>query len=203
MPSVLFGVYRKLRWTDFQPVATAPPGKPAAAAAETILGHTLSGGVPHNISPPGATPIFQVPDTLSVNVFPSAACWRLASVSAWPGPQQVWLIKHEQGHYDIHALMWRDFFYRIQGMVGQSFPTLATVNAEITAHGAATIGRIAKLQSDYDADTANSQNGGEQWNWWSAIERASQLHRTPLVAGPDGRYLRIELADALHKADLA
>jgi hypothetical protein len=88
-------------------------------------------------------------------------------------------------------------------MIGQPFTDSGALHAQMVNHRAATLGRISTLQQNYDSDTANSRNGSEQWNWWSAIQRASQLHRTPLVLGADGRYLRIELADALQAAGLA
>jgi hypothetical protein len=203
MPSVLTGVDRQLQWSDFKVVATPPAGKPAEAAAETIPNHTAMGGAPHNIWPHGAAPIFQIPDNLVMKVFLKDASWRLASVSQWSGADQVWLIKHEQGHYDLYALMARDFFQRIRAMIGQPFTDSGALHTQMVNHRAATLGRISTLQQNYDSDTANSRNGSEPWNWWSAIQRASQLHRTPLVLGADGRYLRIELADALQAAGLA
>jgi hypothetical protein len=203
MPSMLTGVDRKLRWQDFKSVVTPPAGVPDGAVAETLPNHSAAGGAPQKTTIAGGQPIFQIPDTLVINVFLRNDSWRLSSVSAWPGAEQVWLIKHEQGHYDIYALMVRDFFQRVRGMIGQPFSDARALHAQLARHRAATIDRIAALQANYDADTANSRNGSEQWNWWSAIERASQLHRTPFVVGPDGRYLRIELADALKTAGLA
>ena len=203
MASVLTGVDRKLLWSDFQAVANAPAGAPEGAAAQTIPNHTATGGVPHNVAATGLAPIFMIPDNLVINVFLQNDSWRLDSVSNWTGAEQVWLIKHEQGHYDIHALLVRDFFVRIQAMIGQPFSDAAALQSQLIDHRAATIGRIAGLQDDYDNDTANSRNGSEQWTWWNAIERASQLHRVPLVTGADGRFLRLELIDALTAAGLA
>jgi Bacterial protein of unknown function (DUF922) len=203
MPSMLTGVERKLRWPDFKAVDTAPAGVPEEAVAQTIPLHSASGGIPHNVAPAGFKPIYMIPDALTMNVYLDAASWRLTSVSRWTGADQVWLIKHEQGHYDIYALMVRDFFVRVRALIGQPFSDLADLHEQLADHRAATIGRISKLQHDYDVDTANSRNGSEQWNWWCAIQRASQLHRTPLATGPDGRYLRIELAAALEAAGLA
>jgi hypothetical protein len=203
MPSKLTGVDRRLRWGDFKSVATPPAGVPPGAAAQTIPLHTATGGTAHNVGPAGLTPFFEIPDTLIINVSLSRDSWRLDSVSNWSGTDQVWLINHEQGHYDIYALLVRDFFVRIQGMIGQPFTDAAELREIILDHRAATIGRIAGVQQDYDDDTANSRNGGEQWNWSCAIQRAKQLHRMPLVAGPDGRYLRVELLDELKSAGLA
>jgi hypothetical protein len=203
MPSMISGVYRKLQWRDFKVVETPPAGVPAGAVAQTITSHTALGGLPRKSSSPGIADVFMVPDTLVITITFNSASWRLASVSHWSGKDQVWLIKHEQGHYDINALLVRDFFHRIQAMVGQPFFDANDLKDQILAHRAATIGRIAATQDAYDKDTENSRDRSEQWAWWSAIERASQLHRSPLVTGTDGRYLRIELADALAKAGLA
>lgn len=203
MASVLTGVYRKLKWADFQALDAVPAGKPAWAAAETVVSHTATGGLPQATTLSGLPPVFHIPDNIAITVAMQPASWRLTSVSRWTGPQQVWLIKHEQGHYDIYALMVRDFFHRIQGMIGETFFDANDLKAQMLAHRAATIGRIAETQKAYDTDTQNSRDGSEQWTWWSAIERASQLHRSPLVKGRDGRFLRIELADALAKAGLA
>jgi hypothetical protein len=202
MPSMISGVYRKLQWKDFKVVEAPPAGVPAGAVAQTITSHTALGGLPLKTSPPGSPAIFQVPDTLAITITFDSASWRLASVSQWSGKDQVWLIKHEQGHYDINALFVRDFFHRVQAMVGQPFFDANMLKDQLLAHRAATIGRISATQDAYDRDTENSRNGSEQWAWWSAIERAGQLHRTPIIVGPDGRYLRVELADALVKAGL-
>ena len=51
-----------------------------------------------------SAPAFAIPDTLAVKVSITRDSWRLTSLSAAPGRKQVWLIKHEQGHYDIDAL---------------------------------------------------------------------------------------------------
>jgi len=203
MPSVLTGVDRKLRWSDFNVVAAPPAGAPAAATAMTNPGHTAAGGLPRNIAAAGMTPIFMIPDTLVVNVFLQSDSWRLASVSAWSGADQVWLIKHEQGHYDLYALMVRDFFERIRSLIGQPFTDAAELHALMLDHREATLGKAKTLQKAYEDDTENSRNGDEQWAWWCAIQRAREAHRTPLTRGADGRYLRVELLDALVAAGLS
>ena len=202
MASRLTGVYRKLKWSDFRVFETVPAGIPANVVAETLVSHTELGGDTRRIAGAGGSAIFEVADNLVINVFLQTNTWRLASLSRRTGAQQAWLIKHEQGHYDIYALLARDFYYRAQAMIGVPFSSNNALINQVNAHRAATLGREDAIQKAYDADTESSQNRSEQWAWWSAIERASQLHRSPLVTGPDGRYLRIELADALAKAGL-
>ena len=112
------------------------------------------------------------------------------------------LIKHEQGHYDITALLARDFYWRLRGLVGMPFSSIAEMTNAVNAHASATVGGSAQINLDYDNDTQHSRNGSEQWNWWSAIQRAQQLHRTPLEKNADGSLSRIELMAALRAAGL-
>jgi hypothetical protein len=200
--SMLFGVERRLRWSDFEVVAKAPPDAPDGAAAQTIAKFTLTGNNVVNVAPPGARPMFTIADTLVMRVFPTSDCWRLASVSQWPGDKQAWLIAHEQGHYDIAALLARDFFYRLRALIGVTFSDRDELRRKADDHARKTTDRIRELNELYEADTENSQNGSEQWAWRCAIERARQLHRTPLERGLDGHYLKLEIADALQSAGL-
>ena len=86
-------------------------------------------------------------------------------------------MRHEQGHYDICALMVRD--------LKETY-----------------FDEIGSIQNIYDADSKHSRDGEEQWVWWSVIRRAMELHRVPLTLGPDGRYLKLRLLDALEGAGL-
>jgi hypothetical protein len=140
---------------------------------------------------------FAIPDTLVVKVSITPDSWRLTSLSAATGPKQVWLIKHEQGHYHIDALLARDFYERVRSLMGLTFANASEAWTRLADHRAATIGRADALNQDYDDDTENSQNGNEQWNWWCAIERARQLHRSPLERDRNGHLLKMELVDAL------
>jgi len=147
------------------------------------------------------SPIYMILEPFLVRVFLGPGCWRLASVSTWSGADQVRLIKHEQGHYDIHALLARDFYQRIRSIMSQPFdPALALEDVE--DHRDATLGRVALMNRDYDATTWGSQKGAAQWTWWCAIERARQLHRSPPVRDPEGRLLKVELVDALRSFGL-
>jgi hypothetical protein len=126
--------------------------------------------------------------------------WRLESLSKASGRDQVWLIKHEQGHYDIDALLARDFFERVRSMIGQPFSSARSALDQVTVHHNATRGRADALNKLYDDDIyaiENSIDRVEQWNWWCAIERARQLHRSPPERDAEGRLLNVELVNAL------
>jgi hypothetical protein len=195
-------VERRLRWSDFRVVTNAPPDAPDGAAAQTIAKFTLTGNNVVNVAPPGAGPMFTISDTLVMRVFLTSERWRVASVSQWPGNRQAWLIAHEQGRYDIPALLARDFFYRLRALIRVTFSDRNELQGKVADHGRKTTDRIQELNGLYEADTENSQNGSEQWAWHCAIERARQLHRTPLERGLDGHCLKLELPDALQSAGL-
>ncbi len=202
MASALFGVDYRVRWPDYQSVATPPAGVPANMMMETRTDTSVLG---LDVVPRGSAsaPAFAIPDTLAVKVSITRDSWRLTSLSAAPGRKQVWLIKHEQGHYDIDALLARDFYQRVRSLMDLTFANASDAWGQLRDHRAATIGRADALNHDYDTDTQNSQNGDEQWTWWCAIERARQLHRSPLERGRDGHLLKMELVDALSGFGLA
>jgi hypothetical protein len=202
MASALFGVEYKVRWADYRSVASPPVGVPPNMMMETrtdtaVVGlDVVRGGA-------ASAPQFTVPDTLSIKVSATPDSWRLSSISTSSGRDQVWLIKHEQGHYDIDALLARDFYERVLSMMGVTFASANEAWSQLRGHRAATIGRADAINHDYDDDTHNSRDHNEQWNWWCAIERARQLHRSPATQGRDGRLLKIELIDALAAVGLA
>ena len=100
MTSTLLGVPRILKWADFQTVTIAPGGVPFGA--ETIVTHHVSGLHPMKVQG-GQSDLFLLPDSITVSVTLAANAWRLPSVE-----NDQWLLRHEQGHYDIYALMIRD-----------------------------------------------------------------------------------------------
>jgi len=198
MASALFGVGYKVRWADYRSLPTPPVGVPERMVMET---RTATSVVGLDVVPDASQ--FVVPDTLTIKVSTTPDSWRLNSLSAIPGPKQVWLIKHEQGHYDIDSLLARDFYERVRSLMGRTFADAGEAWRQLRDHRAATIGRADAINHDYDDDTQNSEIGAEQWNWWCAIERARQLHRSPAEHNRDGRLLKIELIDALAAVGLA
>lgn len=199
--AALFGVDYKLRWADFQSVATPPAGVPAMESLETRTQITVGGFFIDTVWQ-GATSFYMIRDTLVVRVFIRSDSWRLASLSTASGRDQVRLIKHEQGHYDITALLARDFYQRVRSLIGQPFTDPANASEQVQDHRDATIGRDDALNKLYDDDTKNSRDGVEQWSWWCAIERARQLHRSPPARDAEGRPLKVELVDALRSFGL-
>ena len=199
MASSLLGADYTVQWSDFA-VRTTPPAGDEGFDARIFTHAARTGGTVISMS--SVASFFTIRDDLTLRVSVAPTSWRLSSASSRTGKEQVWLIKHEQGHYDIHALLARDFYWRVRGMMGVPFTSTADIAGTVQDHAEATIGNLDQLNQDYDNDTKNSRDGEEQWSWWCAMQRARQLHRTPLEKNADGQLLRIELMAALRAAGL-
>ena len=213
MASALSGVDRKLRWTDFTSVAapppiTPPPAYPPGAMTDAEINVR---GLQLDVVWLGAPgPFYKIRDSLIVRVSLNPDSWRLASLSTAPGPDQVWLLKHEQGHYDIHALLARDYYQRVRSMMDQPFTNPADAREQLSDHLDATLRRVEAMNRDYDATTWGGSKREVQWSWWCAIERARQRHQSPLarddfgrlLKDDEGHLLKVELVDALRSFGL-
>jgi hypothetical protein len=193
MTSTLSGVPRTLKWTDFQAMTTAPGGVPFAA--ETVTTHKITGVNPMKVEA-SRDEFLLLANSITVSVTLAPSSWRLTSVD-----NDQWLLRHEQGHYDVYALMVRDWFTDVVAMIPQPW-TKADLTEQMSSLQETYFDRIPSIQKAYDDDTGHSRNGEDQWEWWSAIRRAMELHRLPLTPGPDGRLLKLRLLDALRTANL-
>jgi Bacterial protein of unknown function (DUF922) len=205
MSSALFGADYKLRWADFQSVAAPPPTPQPPAYPPAAFTHPeikVQGRQLDVVWQGAPGPFYMIRNSLVVRVSLNADSWRLDSVSTWPGPDQVWLLKHEQGHYDIYALLARDYYQRVRSMMGQPFTKPADAGEQLSDHVDATLSRVEAMNRDYDATTWGGSKREVQWSWWCAIERARQLHRSPPARDADGRLLKVELVDALRSFGL-
>src|ERR1041385_7492150 len=115
MPSKLVGLFKTLTWNDFQ--GPPDPKKPSLDA------FTSAGFVLPVINPvliPGTTNLHfddNVVITVSMN---SGKSWkRQSNINAKGTTYATDLLKHEQGHYDINALIARDLFIEIMQLKGR------------------------------------------------------------------------------------
>jgi hypothetical protein len=193
MTSTLSGVPRTLTWSDFQAVTTAPGGVPFDA--QTVPTHRVAGFNPRKVEASREEFVLLV-NSITVTVTLASSSWRLTSVD-----NDKWLLRHEQGHYDVYALMVRDWFTEVVQMIPQPW-TKNDLTEQMSSLKETYLDRISSIQKAYDDNTGHSRNGEDQWVWWSAIRRAMELHRLPLTPGPDGRLLKLRLLDALRTANL-
>jgi hypothetical protein len=165
MPSQLVGLFRTLAWSDYPERQEAPPGPgQTSVAAFTDAMHALS-----------ARPEF-VPGTKKIRLADTVTCtisldqttsfkksWVMTTM---PQADRDALLSHEQGHYDIHALLARDFFLQIMQLKLKTYTSALDLNSDINAAQQATVDKSQAVEKKYDdgqkrARTRPSRPGGK------------------------------------------
>jgi hypothetical protein len=149
MPSQLIGIDKTLTWGEFR--GPVPANTPFAAQTNVTF----------TVSPPTFQQVgggFQLADAVTVRiVFDAARSWRIPTMNQWPAQLQQELLEHEQGHYDITALMARDCFIEIMKLKGTDFTNQGV--GTTTYRGVESKFRSFEdlIQKEYDNQTGHSQ----------------------------------------------
>jgi hypothetical protein len=200
MPSKLIGVGRRLNWNDFKE-ADAPADAPHAAAG-VYLHHKVSGAAPNKLFPNAERPMYYLADTITIQIVLTDATFRAPGVAKMKADEKAALLAHEQGHYDIYALILRDYFYELQTLTGRYYDSQADLVSRLSALKATYLDRTDEMQKLYDTDTEHSLDGAEQKAWLRAIRRATKLKRQPIARGKSGAPLERRLFDVLTEMKL-
>ncbi len=192
MASQLLNRVHAVTWDDFQ--AQPPPNAARAAHIETTVdlryGWTNGNG--------GTRLADSV--RLTIVVLRNKSWAKKQLIRSWSRQAQADLLRHEQGHFDITALMGRDLFIDLMALKGRSFASVDDLKAEV--------GRIAAIyapqtvHTKYDS-TAETQHGGKaapQAAWNGYIRTAFTTQRSPAVTAPDGTPYKVRLREVLKRA---
>jgi predicted secreted Zn-dependent protease len=197
MASILTGRDKTLVWADFgKPVSKAKP----AAGGTAVAAHTeVEYPIQYGWSSSGQS--FSLADDVKVNV-------RLNPTKSWVADWvfneakqfQDDLLKHEQGHYDIAALLARDMFIEIMQLKGQVFGSKKALDAAVKA--VVDEHRSQRVHDKYDekSESNHGLNSTQQKVWDTYFVKAKTTPRTPRVTAPDGALYKIPLLDVLKSA---
>jgi hypothetical protein len=203
MASQLVGLNRALTWHDFRQVTrTAPAPGQIANAAQTQT--NVSSG---NLSLPpmrGTRPQqYQLADTISVTIkFDAAQSWKASWIATLPQTDQDRILKHEQGHYDLVALLGRDFFIELMQLKTKTYSNLSGFRTDFGGLDTRYLKRIQPIQTKYDSETNHGRIQIRQDNWNAFINSAFTAPRVPPVVGPDGVPLKQPILDVLANAGI-
>jgi hypothetical protein len=197
MASTLTGRDKTLTWADFG--APVPKPKPApggtATAAHTEVKYPVTYGWA------GGGKSFSLSDNVTVAVqLDRGKTWVADWVFKEAKQFQDDLLNHEQGHYDIAALLARDMFIELMQLKGRTFSSKAdldnAVAAIVNAH------RSQKVHDKYDEknEANHGLNPTEQKAWDGFFQKAKTTPRTPTVTAPDGAVYKVRLLDVLKAA---
>jgi hypothetical protein len=195
MPSSLEKLFRKLEWKDFAVRQEAPPkAGQIVVAARTDTKHSLTFG-PEVI--PGTKKV-RLADTVVSRIFlePAGTFQKSWITSVMQQTDRDELLAHEQGHYDIHALLTRDFFLRVMKLKSKEYANSAALAADVTAAQRATVDKSGTVQARYDTVTSTGGNKAEQAKWKRIIASAFDTPATPLELMENGNPVKIELLTA-------
>jgi len=196
MPSQLVGLFRTLAWSDYPERQEAPPGPgQTSVAALTDATHALS-----------ARPEF-VPGTKKIRLADTVTCtisldqttsfkksWVMTTM---PQADRDALLSHEQGHYDIHALLARDFFLQIMQLKLKTYTSALDLNSDINAAQQATVDKSQAVEKKYDDKTKTGADKTEQARWKGFISTAFSAPATPAQSAIDGTPIKIPLLSVL------
>ena len=197
MPSSLFGLRRTLTWNDFRTVQGNPPGPddPAADAANTSLQPTL------NFSWSGDPPNIVIRDGLVVRVnFDAQGSYKYSWMAGIGAGDRARLLTHEQGHYDIAALLAREYFFQVVALRANTYSSVADLNSDKEAARTATIGRQQEIFDLYDTGTSHGTDPSGQAKWSDYVRTAFTRPATPPSPPVSGVQVMKSILDVLSDA---
>jgi hypothetical protein len=196
MPSELKGLFKTLNWADY-PVRQEPPPKAGqvVVAARTDTHHKLDSR-PEVI--PG-TKKFRLADTVQVSIFldPSGTFQKSWVATIMPQADRDELLAHEQGHYDIHALLTRDFFLAVMQLKSKEYTTPGGLTIDINTAQRATVDKSATVQARYDTETDTGRKKTEQAQWKGIISSAFDTAASPPTFAANGTPIKVQLLTVL------
>jgi hypothetical protein len=208
MPSKLENAERTLTWADFKVVEVEGKRSELTEAEKELKkegarigAYYRWGTTPYATVPGRRPPAFKVKDEIVVTVFtkPEETVVDRKALDA-SQKQRDQLLAHEQGHYDIAALLARDVFVDLVTLAGREFPDVPAIEKAVAAKVDPFRGMLKKVQDLYDDETGHGARDGRQKEWLDLIAKARSEPRAPRVVGRDSQPLRLPLLQAIRDA---
>jgi hypothetical protein len=203
MPSQLSNLKKQLQWSDFGPPANRPapgPGQTATAAL-THTDYTFSMNAERiaGTNPPR----FRLKDDVTISIrFRRPPSWVANWVFQRSSQEQNRLLHHEQGHYDLVALLVRDMFIDIMQLKQNTYNTARAVLDAVSQIQQRYSPKIQPVQARYDTDTNHGNTQTQQTSWDRFIQSAFTQARNPPMQAPDGTSYKVPLLTVLQRAGI-
>ena len=198
MASQLSNLRKTLAWTDFgRPVnKPAPTADRPAAAAYTYTDYSLTYGPEH--IPGTRPPRFRLKDEVKITIaFRIGPSWVARWVFDRSGTEQARLLHHEQGHYDLVALLARDLFIDIMQLKEETYRTAQAVRNAVNGINRRYGPKLQPVQNRYDTQSHHGLIQRQQDRWDGFIHKAFTMERVPRVLAPDGTAYKCPLLTVL------
>jgi hypothetical protein len=194
MPSTLANLMKTLSWNDFPHQRRPEPGPgDTAHGAQIAVDISPSGfGIEH------AAGGIRIRDSIRVSIeFRRHMSWVAEWVFNRPQTYQDSLLAHEQGHYNLVALLGRDFFLALMRLKANTYANAGAAQSDLTATSNATAAKAQALQDRYDTDTTNGTNAQQQARWLGFINTAFTTPVNPPQTAADGVPIKIPILSVL------
>jgi len=203
MASQLLNLIKQLRWSDFgTPVNKPAPGPgQTATAALTRTNYAYSA----NAEPVLGTnpPKYRLKDDVRFTIqFQRPPSWVASWVFITSVQEQNRILHHEQGHYDLVALLVRDMFIDIMQLKQNTYSTAQAVMDEINQIKRMYDPKTQPVQDRYDVNTNHGITQSQQVLWDGFIQKAFTQQRNPPMYAPDGTPYKIPLLTVLQQAGI-
>jgi len=203
MPSKLENLKRTLTWADFNPKQANPPG-PGQFAVAAFTDSAYNAFSWSLAAVPNSKPTaYVLADNITITIVFKPSSWVASWVSGRSAQEKKDLLNHEQGHYNITALMARDLFVDLMLLKSTQFTDQQKAKTEIeTITKRYSTSVIQKIHDKYDSDseTKHGFNKPAQQRWDNYINQAFTTARTPASSSPDGIAHKVTLLDVLKTA---
>ena len=199
MPSQLVGLFKTMRWSDYgTPRAGARTRGSAAAKTHT----TVNIPVPQFARAPGSSQFALVDDFTVTAGFGASQSFVMAWLLNQSPAFQAGMLNHEQHHYDITALVCRDFFVDVMLLKPQRFASEQAGKNAVNALKQGSILKLATIHGLYDTEVHpehlnNNVTGPRQQAWDGYVSTAFSQARVPASQSPDGKAHKKRLIDVL------
>ena len=194
MPSRLTNLSKTLTWNDFPHARRPEPGPNATVHGAQIGVEIVNQGL--GLEHPAGGGVL-IRDSIHVDIrYRREQSWVATWVFNRPQSYQDGLLAHEQGHYNLVALLGRDFFLSLMLLKANTYPDASAAQADLTA-AAATASKGQALQDRYDAATQNGTNATQQARWLGFINTAFTMPVSPPQTAADGVPIKVPILAVL------
>jgi hypothetical protein len=195
MPSALANLMRTMAWSDFPHQDQPEPGPGDIAHGAQIGVDIQPSGFALDHPAGGGT---KIRDSIRVTIqFRRDQSWVANWVFNRPQAYQDALLAHEQGHYNLVALLGRDFFLALMRLKANTYQTSAAAQSDLTAASNATAAKAQDLQDRYDTDTKNGTDATAQTRWLGFISTAFTTPASPPQTAADGATIKVPILTVL------
>jgi hypothetical protein len=218
MASKLVNLFRTLEMDDFPPEKSLKKegsNKNGKIAATAVSFSVDFGGKTIPNFEPASGGGFKLKDDVTVTIkFDKNKSW----VAQWvkdlsdSDVRKQFLLDHEQGHYDLMALMARDFFIDLMQFKGRSFADVQDGKSEVTSLHTSYSNDTQAADKKYDSDTNHiawqqlsigpPRKTPEQIKWERFFKTAFTKLRNPPQTAPDGKSYKVRLRNVLRDANM-